>query len=127
MIWFYPLHGLLYLKSLFASEFDLYILNRHGTLFLSHIAEDINDSPTFSNGVLKEGLQIDEVLVRISVLSLIREKVKFASENPGTPLFSDDIMSQYAGLRSTNRGKEENDLVLLHAVLNFKRFLYFCL
>ncbi|RHN76986.1 putative DNA helicase transcription regulator Homeodomain-LIKE family [Medicago truncatula] len=92
-------------------------INEYGALFLSHIAEDINDSPAFSDGVPKEGLQIVEVLVRISVLSLIREKVKFASENPGTPLFSDDILSRYAGLRSTKIWKEEHDLVLLHAVL----------
>ncbi|KAA8518154.1 hypothetical protein F0562_015628 [Nyssa sinensis] len=51
----------------------------YGTLFLSHIAEDITDSPTFSDGVPKEGLRIQDVLVRIAVLLLIRDKVSFVS------------------------------------------------
>ncbi|KAK2398961.1 protein CHROMATIN REMODELING [Trifolium repens] len=92
-------------------------INAYGNLFLSHIAEDINDSPTFSDGVPKEGLQIQDVLVRIAVLLSIREKVKFASENPGTPLFSDGILSRYAGLKVREAWKEEHDLVLLRAVL----------
>ncbi|XP_045808579.1 CHD3-type chromatin-remodeling factor PICKLE-like [Trifolium pratense] len=58
-------------------------IEAYGNLFMSHIAEDINDSPTFSDGVSKEGLQIEDVLVRIAVLLSIREKVKFASENHG--------------------------------------------
>ncbi|KAK2452874.1 protein CHROMATIN REMODELING [Trifolium repens] len=91
-------------------------INAYGNLFLSHIAEDINDSPTFSDGVPKEGLQIQNVLVRIAVLLSIREKVKFASENPGTPLFSDDILSRYSDL-VRKAWKEEHDLVLLRAVL----------
>ncbi|XP_027333357.1 CHD3-type chromatin-remodeling factor PICKLE [Abrus precatorius] len=92
-------------------------IKEYGTLFLSHIAEDITDSPTFADGVPKEGLRIPDVLVRIAVLLLIREKVKFASENSQTPLFSDDILIRYAGLKGANIWKEEHDLILLHAVL----------
>ncbi|CAK8569972.1 unnamed protein product [Lathyrus sativus] len=92
-------------------------IKEYGTLFLSHIAEEINDSPTFSDGVPKEGLRIQDVLVRIAVLLLIKEKVKFASENPGTPLFSDDILSRNIGLKLTKTWKEEHDLVLLHSIL----------
>ncbi|GAU17725.1 hypothetical protein TSUD_07870 [Trifolium subterraneum] len=92
-------------------------INAYGNLFMSHIAEEINDSPTFSDGVPKEGLQIEDVLVRIAVLLSIREKVKFASENPGTPLFSDDILSHYTGLKVRKAWKQEHDLVLLRAVL----------
>jgi chromodomain-helicase-DNA-binding protein 4 len=51
------------------------MLDRYGTLFLSHIAEDINDSPTFYDGVPKEGLRIQDVLVRLAILHLIRDKV----------------------------------------------------
>ncbi|XP_073223963.1 CHD3-type chromatin-remodeling factor PICKLE isoform X2 [Cicer arietinum] len=91
-------------------------IKEYGTLFLSHIAEDINDSSSFSDGVPKEGLQIQDVLIRIAVLLLIREKVKFASENPGTPLFSDDILTRRA-LKAAKIWKEEHDLVLLRAVL----------
>ncbi|XP_015945340.1 CHD3-type chromatin-remodeling factor PICKLE [Arachis duranensis] len=89
----------------------------YGTLFLSHIAEDITDSSTFSDGVPKEGLRIQDVLVRIALLLLIRDKVKSASRNLGTPLFSDDILLRYPGLKGGKIWKEEHDLVLLRAVL----------
>ncbi|XP_061365248.1 CHD3-type chromatin-remodeling factor PICKLE isoform X2 [Gastrolobium bilobum] len=89
----------------------------YGNLFLSHIAEDITDSSTFTDGVPKEGLRIQDVLVRIAVLLLIRDKVKFASENSQTPLFSDDILLRYPGLKGAKIWKEEHDLVLLRAVL----------
>ncbi|CAL5358869.1 unnamed protein product [Camellia sinensis] len=75
----------------------------YGTLFLTHIAEDITDSPTFSDGVPK-GLRIEDVLVRIAVLLLIRDKVKAASEKPGTPLFPDDIVSRFPGLKRGRHG-----------------------
>lgn len=89
----------------------------YGTLFLSHIAEDISDSSTFTDGVPKEGLRIQDVLVRIAVLLLIRDKVRFASEHPQTPLFSDDILLRYPGLKGIRKWKEEHDFMLLRAVL----------
>ncbi|XP_054798276.1 CHD3-type chromatin-remodeling factor PICKLE isoform X2 [Prosopis cineraria] len=90
----------------------------YGFLFLSHIAEDITDSPTFSDGVPKEGLRIHDVLVRIAVLLLIRDKVKFASEkDPGTLLYTDDILLRYPGLKGGKIWREEHDVVLLRAVL----------
>ncbi|XP_045804339.1 CHD3-type chromatin-remodeling factor PICKLE isoform X2 [Trifolium pratense] len=89
----------------------------YGTLFLSHIAEDITDSSTFTDGVPKEGLRIQDVLVRIAVLLLIRDKVKFATEHPQTPLFSDDILLRYPGLKGIRKWKEEHDFMLLRAVL----------
>ncbi|KAF5461360.1 hypothetical protein F2P56_017465 [Juglans regia] len=89
----------------------------YGVLFLSHIAEDITDTPTFSDGVPKEGLRIQDVLVRIAVLMLVRDKVKFSSENPGTPLFTEDIISRYPGLKGGKSWKEEHDSLLLRAVL----------
>uniref|UniRef100_A0A5B7BD29 Putative CHD3-type chromatin-remodeling factor PICKLE n=1 Tax=Davidia involucrata TaxID=16924 RepID=A0A5B7BD29_DAVIN len=89
----------------------------YGTLFLSHIAEDITDSPTFSDGVPKEGLRIQDVLVRIAVLLLIRDKVKVSSEMSGAPLFAIDIVSRFPGLKSGRFWKEEHDLLLLRAVL----------
>ncbi|CAI8599568.1 unnamed protein product [Vicia faba] len=89
----------------------------YGTLFLSHIAEDITDSSTFTDGVPKEGLRIQDVLVRIAVLLLLRDKVRFASEYPRTPLFSDDILLRYPGLKGVRKWKEEHDLLLLRAVL----------
>ncbi|KAK4600631.1 hypothetical protein RGQ29_010329 [Quercus rubra] len=92
-------------------------IKEYGTLFLTHIAEDITDSLTFSDGVPKEGLRIQDVLVRIAVLLLVRDKVKFSSENPGTPLFADDIVSRYPGLKGGRFWKEEHDLLLLRAVL----------
>ncbi|CAL0323181.1 unnamed protein product [Lupinus luteus] len=92
-------------------------IRQYGVLFLSHIAEDITDSPTYSDGVPKEGLRIPDLLVRIAVLDLIKEKVKFATENPGTQLFSDDILACYAGLKGVKAWKQDHDVVLLQAVL----------
>ncbi|CAK7353888.1 unnamed protein product [Dovyalis caffra] len=89
----------------------------YGRLFLTHIAEDLTDSPNFSDGVPKEGLRIPDVLVRIAVLLLIRDKARFASENPGSPLFADDIILRYPGLKSGKFWKQEHDSLLLHAVL----------
>ncbi|CAL0327180.1 unnamed protein product [Lupinus luteus] len=89
----------------------------YGILFFSHIAEDITDSSTFADGVPKEGLRIQDVLVRIAILSLIRDKVKFASENPRNALFSDDILLRYPGLKGAKIWKEEHDRILLRAVM----------
>lgn len=101
------------------------MVDSYGTLFLSHIAEDINDSPFFSgkdnllllhllfpspwtlnliekldaqlvwnwqycailnsqrfwvaDGIPKEGLRIQDVLVRLAILHLIRDKVAIIS------------------------------------------------
>ncbi|KAK8515368.1 hypothetical protein V6N12_075412 [Hibiscus sabdariffa] len=89
----------------------------YGTLFLTHITEDITDSPTFSDGVPKEGLRIQDVLVRIAVLLLLSKKVKDASEKPGTRLFTEDIIMRYPTLKGGKLWKEEHDLLLLRAVL----------
>ncbi|CAL5440039.1 unnamed protein product [Camellia sinensis] len=75
-----------------------------------------NQLPQVINGVPK-GLRIEDVLVRIAVLLLIRDKVKAASEKPGTPLFPDDIVSRFPGLKSGRFWKEHHDLLLLRAVL----------
>ncbi|KAL8108884.1 CHD3-type chromatin-remodeling factor PICKLE isoform X1 [Apium graveolens] len=92
-------------------------IDAYGKLFLAHIAEDITESPTFSDGVPKEGLRIQDVLVRIAVLLLIRDKIKKSAQVPSTPLFSDDIMHWLPGLRSGRLWKEDHDLLLLRAVL----------
>nr|GEV04428.1 CHD3-type chromatin-remodeling factor PICKLE-like [Tanacetum cinerariifolium] len=89
----------------------------YGTLFLSHISEDITDATTFSDGVPKEGLRIEDVLVRIAVLLLVRDKVKNSSDGPSAPLFTDDIIYRYPGLRGLKFWKEEHDRTLLRAVL----------
>ncbi|KAG5590755.1 hypothetical protein H5410_041269 [Solanum commersonii] len=77
----------------------------YGALFLSHISEEITDSPTFSDGVPKEGLRIPDVLV------------KAFSEMTGGSLFADDIMSRYPGLKGGKHWKDEHDLLLLRALL----------
>ncbi|XP_057510054.1 CHD3-type chromatin-remodeling factor PICKLE-like [Actinidia eriantha] len=92
-------------------------IKEYGRLFLSHIAEDITDSLTFTDGVPKEGLRIQDVLVRLAQLMLIRDKVKYAPEKPGSPLFADDIVSRLPGLKSGRFWKEQHDLLLLRAVL----------
>ncbi|KAK6912519.1 Chromo domain [Dillenia turbinata] len=92
-------------------------IESYGRLFLAHIAEDITDAPTFSDGVPKEGLRIQDVLVRIAQLLLIKDKVALALENPTSPLFQEDILSRYPSLKSGRYWKDEHDLSLLQAVL----------
>ncbi|KAK6162119.1 hypothetical protein DH2020_001960 [Rehmannia glutinosa] len=64
----------------------------------------------------KEGLRIEDVLVRIGTLSLIRDKVKALSEG-STILFTDDIISRYPGLKGGRLWKEQHDRLLLRAVM----------
>ncbi|CAA7398038.1 unnamed protein product [Spirodela intermedia] len=97
-------------------DFVLSGRDQYGMLFMSHIAEDMTESPTFSDGVPKEGLRTDEVLVRIASLQLIKDKVNLVSEKPGIPLFSQEILLRFPGL--TGRvWKETHDLLLLRAIL----------
>lgn len=92
-------------------------IKNYGRLFIAHIAEDVTNSPSFSDGVPKEGLRIEDVLFRIAVLNLIKDKVKILSENPGTPLFADEIVSRFPRLKSGRVWKEQHDLLLLQALL----------
>lgn len=88
----------------------------YGRLFLSHIAEEITDSLTFSDGVPKEGLRIQDVLVRIGTLLLIRDKVRALSKERAI-LFTDDILFRYPGLKGGKLWKEHHDRLLLRALL----------
>ncbi|XP_057522880.1 CHD3-type chromatin-remodeling factor PICKLE-like isoform X2 [Amaranthus tricolor] len=92
-------------------------IKEYGLLFLSHLAEEISDSPNFSDGVPKDGLRVQDVLVRIAVLLLIREKVKSATERSDESLFEDDVLLRYPTLRGGRVWKREHDLILLRAVL----------
>ncbi|WCJ30367.1 Chromodomain-helicase-DNA-binding protein 5 [Euphorbia peplus] len=92
-------------------------IKEYGMLFLKHIVEDTNLLPNFSDGVPKEGLRIHDVLMRIAGLILVRDKVKFVLANPRTPLFPDEVILRYPGLRSGKFWKEEHDRLLLQAVL----------
>uniref|UniRef100_A0A7N0U7Q7 CHD3-type chromatin-remodeling factor PICKLE n=1 Tax=Kalanchoe fedtschenkoi TaxID=63787 RepID=A0A7N0U7Q7_KALFE len=92
-------------------------IHEYGRLFLTHIVEDETDSPNFSDGVPKEDLRVQDVLLRLAVLMLIRDKVKFINSNPGDPLFGDDIVSVYPALKGGRFWKEEHDKELLRAVM----------
>lgn len=91
-------------------------VHEYGFLFMRHIDEGINDSPTFADGVPKEGLRVEDVLVRLAHISLIKEKIKYLEANAGTSLFPEDVRECYPGL--TGRiWKEEHDVLLLKAIL----------
>ncbi|XP_038696114.1 CHD3-type chromatin-remodeling factor PICKLE-like isoform X2 [Tripterygium wilfordii] len=100
-------------------------IQEYGKLFLSHIVEDITELPTFSDGIPKEGLDIEAVHVRIGVLMSITDKVKFLQENPGASFFSKDIVQLYPELKHTRFWKEEHDLLLLLGVMKhgYKQWL----
>ncbi|MCD7453113.1 hypothetical protein HAX54_019771 [Datura stramonium] len=90
-------------------------------LFLPHIAEDITESPTFTDGVPKEGLRIPDVLVRIAVLLLIRDKVKAFSEETKNPLFAADIVSWFPGLKVARDVEEKSAAQVMCPVLGQQR------
>ncbi|KAI5063399.1 hypothetical protein GOP47_0021946 [Adiantum capillus-veneris] len=92
-------------------------ITRYGTLFLTHIAEDISDSPNFSDGVPKEGLRIQDVLVRLAILHLIQDKVKDVKDVSKIALFSDDVYKRLPGLVNARFWKEPQDWKLLQAIL----------
>jgi hypothetical protein len=70
-----------------------------------------------TDGVPKEGLRIQDVLVRLAILHLIRDKVKALIEDPSMPLFSKGAHTyRYYSLRNTKVWKEEHDRKLLYAI-----------
>lgn len=84
--------------------------------FMSHLLEGVTDSPTFSDGVPKEGLRVDEVMVRLARIQNTEEKVEYMWKHPGASLFSEDILLLFPGL-SGRTWKTEHDLLLLKAIL----------
>ncbi|KAL8539594.1 hypothetical protein ACS0TY_001269 [Phlomoides rotata] len=93
-------------------------IDEYGQLFLSHICEEVNQSPTFKDGVPKEGLRTDDVLARIGELGVIRDKLKvFSGGSNGFPMFTNDIISRYPGLKGGRVWKEQHDLLLLRGVM----------
>lgn len=91
----------------------------YGALFLSHISEGVTESPTFSDGVPKEGLRIQDILVRLAILHLIRNKVKLMVENPHAPLFPASVRqaARNSSYKNTQVWKEEHDRLLLVGVV----------
>ncbi|KAH9622680.1 hypothetical protein KSS87_011396, partial [Heliosperma pusillum] len=91
-------------------------IENYGLHFMSRLSEGDNDSPTFSDGVPKEGLRVLDVLARIGLLILYKDKVKSALAKPEEPLFGDDIILRYPNLKDGRIWKPEHDLILLRAV-----------
>ncbi|XP_024544547.1 CHD3-type chromatin-remodeling factor PICKLE [Selaginella moellendorffii] len=96
---------------------QLHEIKEYGTLFLTHIAEDVTDSDTFADGVPKEGLRIQDVLVRVAVLHLITNKVKQYTQNPKARLFSYAVYAKFPALKGTTVWTEEHDKYLLDAII----------
>ncbi|XP_072989353.1 CHD3-type chromatin-remodeling factor PICKLE isoform X2 [Typha latifolia] len=92
-------------------------IQEYSALFMSHILEGVNDAANFSDGVPKEGLRVDDVMVRIANIQLIEEKVEFISGNPRAPLFPEYILAQFRGLLAGRIWKREHDILLLKALL----------
>ncbi|CAA7041549.1 unnamed protein product [Microthlaspi erraticum] len=94
-------------------------IKEYGTLFLKHISEDTTDdniSPAFSDGLYKEGLKKDDVLLRVALLMEVEAKVKRAEEEPTKPIFPDRIKQRFPGLTSGTYWKEEHEKLLLRGV-----------
>ncbi|EFH45565.1 hypothetical protein ARALYDRAFT_328538 [Arabidopsis lyrata subsp. lyrata] len=99
-------------------------INKYGILFLQHIAENSkNNSSTFSvisamvsaDGIPKEGIRSDELLMSMTFMMLLKEKCQFLDDHPTEPVFRDYSIRKY-NLRSGAFSKEEHDRILIPAV-----------
>ncbi|KAF5952546.1 hypothetical protein HYC85_010490 [Camellia sinensis] len=97
-------------------EIEAKVLNIPSPCSMDIDSQTSNQLPQVINGVPK-GLRIEDVLGKIAMSILIRDKVKAASEKPGTPSFPDDVVSRFPRLKSGRFWKEHHDLLLLRAVL----------
>ncbi|XP_020591583.1 CHD3-type chromatin-remodeling factor PICKLE-like [Phalaenopsis equestris] len=88
----------------------------YGRLLMEHLTEEINDLPKFSDGIPKEGVRVDDILVRVGIIQSIEEKLENLLESPRTLLFSEDIQYWLPGLKG-RLWKEEHDILLLKAML----------
>ncbi|KAG2609908.1 hypothetical protein PVAP13_4KG075700 [Panicum virgatum] len=92
-------------------------IQRYAELVMAHLVEDINDSDYFSDGVPKEGMRVDDVLVRIANISLIEEKVAAMGQGKNTNLFPNYLLYEFQGLSGGRIWKTEHDLLLLKGIL----------
>ncbi|CAN6190414.1 unnamed protein product [Urochloa humidicola] len=92
-------------------------IQRYAELVMAHLVEDINDSEHFSDGVPKEGMRVDDVLVRIANLALIEEKVFAMGQGNFTNLFPNYLLCEFQGLSGGRIWKTEHDLLLLKGIL----------
>lgn len=92
-------------------------IQRYAELVMAHLVEEINDSDYFSDGVPKEMMRVDDVLVRIANISLIEEKM--AATGPGkiTNIFPNYLLYEFQGLSGGRIWKAEHDLLLLRGIL----------
>ncbi|KAL9819539.1 CHD3-type chromatin-remodeling factor CHR7 [Arabidopsis thaliana] len=99
-------------------------INKYGILFLKHIAENPTDNSTnfkvitamvYADGVPKEGISSDELLVSMTFMMLVKEKCQFLDNHPTAPVFSNYVISKY-NLRNGAFSKEEHDRILIPAV-----------
>nr|CAB3469615.1 unnamed protein product [Digitaria exilis] len=92
-------------------------IQRYAELVMAHLVEDINDSDYFSDGVPKEGMRVDDVLVRIANISLIEEKVAVMAQGKITNLFPNYLLCEFQGLSGGRIWKADHDLLLLKGIL----------
>ena len=69
-----------------------------------------------TDGCPKEGLRIQDVLVRLAILHLMRDKVKVTTEDPGVLFSAGAHMYRFISLRNTKIWKEEHDRKLLYGI-----------
>ncbi|WVZ82247.1 hypothetical protein U9M48_029533 [Paspalum notatum var. saurae] len=92
-------------------------IQRYAELVMSHLVEEITDSEYFSDGVPKEMMRVDDVLVRIANISLIEEKVAAMEQGKITNIFPNYLLCEFQGLSGGRIWKAEHDLLLLKGIL----------
>ncbi|KAJ3695446.1 hypothetical protein LUZ60_000823 [Juncus effusus] len=92
-------------------------LNAYSKLVMQHLLEPLTDSPYFSDGVPKENVRVDDVLIRMANIELIDEKVKLMRSKPTGPLFPSYIFNEFPSLLACEKWKTDQDVILLSAFL----------
>ncbi|XP_023635622.1 CHD3-type chromatin-remodeling factor CHR7 isoform X1 [Capsella rubella] len=91
-------------------------IKTYGVYFLKHIVENSDKkSPTFSDGVPKEEMDCEKLLIRMTFMMLLKEKCQYMDDHPTEPLFSDHIIKMFS-LDFGKLAEAEHDRKLLRAV-----------
>ncbi|KAL6861920.1 hypothetical protein ACP4OV_017620 [Aristida adscensionis] len=92
-------------------------IQRYAELVMVHLLDETNDSKYFSDGVPKEGMRPEDVLVRLANISLIEEKVAAMEQGSITKLFPNYLCLEFQGLSGGRMWKGEHDLLLLKGII----------
>ncbi|KAL6606072.1 hypothetical protein ACP70R_041725 [Stipagrostis hirtigluma subsp. patula] len=90
---------------------------RYAELVMVHLLDETTDPTYFSDGVPKETMIPENLLVRLANISLIEEKVAAMEQGRISKLFPNYLCLEFQSLSGGRTWKGEHDLLLLKGVL----------